>query len=124
MRLVWLPVVGLIVAGCGAGHGQAVPPAAPTGVLSGRLVGTGGPYGAADTPYAGEVRAVRADGRSWTARTDPQGRFSLTLPAGDYELSGQSPSYDVGASWPCQAVNRVTVGPPHPALQNVWCQRR
>ena len=124
MRLVWLPVVALLVAGCSAGHDQSSPRTVAMGVMSGRLVGTGGPYGAADTPYAGEVRAVRADGRSWTARTDPHGRFSLTLPAGDYELTGQSPSYDVGASWPCQAVDRATVSPPYPTHQDVWCQRR
>jgi hypothetical protein len=45
-----------------------------------------------DTPFQGDVRATASDGATTTVSTDAQGRFTMNLRAGTYDVVAVSPS--------------------------------
>jgi hypothetical protein len=81
--IVLSAAVTAVLAGCG-------PPPAATGTVTGVLVRVGGPAPGAPVPLPGKVVAVSSDGARYTATTGRNGRYSLSLPPGSYQLTGHS----------------------------------
>jgi hypothetical protein len=86
------------------GHRQAVP---------GRFVAVGGPAPGAPRPLPGTITARATTGQSFTAAVGHDGRFTLSLPPGRYQVTGHSPLINSGHT-PCPATRelRVTRGKP------------
>ena len=98
-------VVGtaLLVAACSSSH-HASPPTTSTvptltGTIVGRMLFEGGPlmadgHSPPASPITGVVAITRASDGVVTARvaTDRNGRFRMTVPAGDYDVRGTSPN--------------------------------
>jgi hypothetical protein len=88
-------------------------------VVSGQLLGVGGPAPGAPRSWPGSV--------SWTGpthgtvRVHSDGRFALSLPPGRYELTGHSPRYG-DSDYLCRAAHPVVVGTHGPLRVDVWCQ--
>jgi hypothetical protein len=96
VKRIVLVVLVLAVAACG-GNGQ--PPGDDASGIRGRALAgpqcpvelEGSPC--PDLPYEGTVIAVDTEsGEDFTARTDAQGRFELSLEPGTYEVSIVAPS--------------------------------
>src|SRR5262245_44148237 len=96
----------VILAGCGGGPG-------PGRAVTGRFVRVGGPAAGAPFPLPGTITARAATGESFTATAGRDGRFTLSLPPGRYQVTGRSPLIESGHE-PCPATGelRVTRGKP------------
>jgi hypothetical protein len=72
-----------VLASCGgsAGYHQTVP---------GTFVRVGGPAPGSPVPLPGTITARAATGETFTARAGRNGRFTLSLPAGAYRVTGRS----------------------------------
>jgi hypothetical protein len=73
------------------------PPASPSGLVTGKLVIEGGPIGPGgqqpgQRPIPGTVQFTAHGRPSVTTQADNSGTFSVTLPAGTYDVSGSTPS--------------------------------
>jgi hypothetical protein len=71
-----------------------------TGTIAGRMLSTGGPalVGGGeppDSPIVGKITITRASGNVVVGRveTDRNGRFRLAVPAGEYKVTGTSPTF-------------------------------
>lgn len=69
--------------------------AAPARV-SGTFRMTGGPIGADDSLIPGTIFAVDAAGKKYQIAVGAKGDFSLSVPAGTYDIYGESPAYNNG----------------------------
>ncbi|HWC33286.1 MAG TPA: hypothetical protein VG650_00540 [Mycobacteriales bacterium] len=131
----WLAVSTAVVAlaACSASSGGNTHPAlshsplpdrAELGVISGRFLAVGGPYGATPSPQRGRI-VLRLKGR--LVMTDPvgqDGRYQLQIAPGTYWIRGYSPQYDGGTA-ACQAVTPdVTVRAGAITHLNIYCQRK
>lgn len=68
-----------------------------SGTISGQLQRVGGPSVAAGaSPLSGEVTLTSSTGGITRVRVPPSGRFSASVPAGSYQLTGSSPSVNDG----------------------------
>ena len=95
-----------VLVGCGGGPGgqQGVP---------GTFVRVGGPAPGSPVPLPGTVTARTATGQTFTATADRNGRFTLSLPPGSYQVTGRSPLIESGqATCAATAELRVTRGKP------------
>jgi hypothetical protein len=103
-----LLVAGSMLAGCGA---QRPAPKTAPGTVAGEFIRVGGPAPGSPVPLPGQVVAVESAGTRLTVTVGNDGRFSLSLPAGTYRLSGYSPLIDSGKAR-CSAEHavRVTTG--------------
>ena len=83
---VWALTVALALSGCGTSG------ATPTGTVTGQLLRVGGPAPGSPVAIPGSVTLQEVStGRRFRASTATDGRFSVKVPAGTYEVSGQSP---------------------------------
>jgi len=80
--------VVLAVTGCGGD--------APHGSVTGILERVGGPAPGSPVPLPGHVVAVNSAGAQFAVAVGNDGRFSLSLPAGSYQLTGYSPLIEDG----------------------------
>ena len=95
----------VVLAGCGGGPG-------PGHVVTGRFVRVGGPVPGL-FPLPGTITARAATGQTFTATAGRDGRFTLSLPPGRYQVTGRSPLIESGhETCPATGVLRVTRGKP------------
>lgn len=116
MRPVHLVVVtGLLlsVAACGGSD---------TTTVAGVLRATGGPSGATQPGVPGRV-FFESGGQRTTATASPDGTFSVSLPPGDYQVTGASPQYSSGQGI-CRTDSPVKVGESQVQGVVVACSRR
>jgi hypothetical protein len=102
-------------------------PGSPTSggvVVAGVMRMTGGPAGAPQPGVPGSVRfdAV-ASGRSYPTKAAADGSFTLTVPPGEYTVTGSSPQFD-GGSQSCRADGTVHVSGSGLSGVVVACSRR
>jgi hypothetical protein len=93
-----------VLAGCAAsspGYQQAVP---------GTFVRVGGPAPGSAVPLPGTITARAATGQTFTATAGQNGRFTLSLPAGSYHVTGRSPLIQSGQG-SCAATAELRVAP-------------
>ncbi len=92
--------------------------------VTGTLRMTGGPPGATTPGVAGSVSfQPLAGGQPRTATADGLGSFSISLPPGQYSVTGTSPDFNDGRTL-CRAEDPVTVGTSKLANVDVDCVRR
>jgi hypothetical protein len=113
--LQFVAVVGVLlsVAGCGGSDTTNV-----TGVL--RM--TGGPSGATQPGVAGKV-FFEGHGKRTTAMASSDGSFSLSLPPGEYQVTGTSPQFGSGEGI-CRTDSPVKVGESRIQGLVVACSRK
>jgi len=96
------------------------PPASPSGSVTGKLVIEGGPI--SQRPIPGTVQFTAHGRPSVTVRTDSSGTFSVTLPAGTYDVSGSSPSISgANGQAPCSRPLSVAVTSKHTTTITLIC---
>jgi hypothetical protein len=96
----------MVLAGCGGGPD-------PGHVVPGRFVRAGGPAPGAPFPLPGTITARAATGQSFTATAGRDGRFTLSLPPGRYQVTGRSPLIGSGhVTCPATRELRVARGKP------------
>jgi hypothetical protein len=106
-------------------------PASPSGHVTGKLLIEGGPMGPGgqqpgERPIPGTVQFTASGRRPVTARAASSGSFSVTLPAGTYDVSGRSPlvtSTSNGGSHqtPCSQPLTVSVTSQHTTTITLTC---
>ena len=103
------------------------PPASPSGSVTGKLVIEGGPISPGGQqpgprPIPGTVQFTARGRPSVTARADSSGTFSVTLPAGTYDVSGSSPSISgANGQAPCSRPLSVAVTSKHTTTITLIC---
>jgi len=75
----------------------------PTGFVSGRLQGVGGPAPGTPRPIGGKVTVLSPNGKSYSAKVEADGQFLIQVPVGSYIVTGHSPQYESGQSLCFQA---------------------
>lgn len=108
------------VAGCRAdrhlGPGPSSGP--PAGVVNGQLLMVGGPSPGMHRPLSGTI-TLRGKQGSVETRAGNDGRYTISLPSGVYEVEGHSQQY---GSAKCQAASPATVAPSRTVRIDVLCQ--
>jgi hypothetical protein len=104
----------------------AMPPTSAAGIVTGRLLLEGGPSSANEPrPIPGTVQFT-GHHRLVTVRVPGSGTFSVTLPAGTYQVAGSSP-HDLEVSngttrqFPCSQPLSVTVTSRHTKTITLTC---
>lgn len=92
-----------------------------TVMVTGKLEVSGGPAPGAPRPLNGEIRLRAEDGKSYTATTGPDGRFSINVPPGSYTVRGKSREYE-GGRWACLAPHRVKAKAKSTGAVHVFCE--
>jgi hypothetical protein len=87
------PVGGLVFVPRPAGV-----PATESATIAGTLHSVGGPAPGLGVPLPGTVSATASSGMTYDAVAGADGKFSLSVPAGAYTLTGTSPRYESGAA--------------------------
>lgn len=113
VRVVVVAGVLLSLAACGGSD---------TTTLTGVLRATGGPSGATQPGLPGKV-SFESGGKRTTATASPDGTFSVTLPPGEYRVTGTSPQYGSGEGI-CRTDSPVKVGKSQVRGVVVACSRR
>ena len=108
----------LTLVGCSSGDAK--------GTIAGKLHYEGGIAEPANGGVIhGKVTAVRADGKTFTTGVPDSGMFTLSVPSGDYKVTGTSPLYQDG-DLPCPVNNSggraVTVRSGETATTDLPCQ--
>jgi hypothetical protein len=94
----------MILGGCTGSQGQ---------IVTGRFARVGGPAPGAPFPLPGTITARSATGQTYTVTAGRDGRFTLSLPPGRYQVTGRSPLIESGhATCPATRELRVTRGEP------------
>jgi hypothetical protein len=106
-------------------------PASAPGAVTGKLLIEGGPIGPGgqqpgERPIPGTVQFTASGRRPVTVRADSSGTFSVTLPAGTYDVSGRSPrltdaSNGGSRQTPCSQPLSVSVTPQHTTTITLTC---
>jgi hypothetical protein len=106
-------------------------PSAARGLVTGKLLIEGGPISPGgqqpgERPIPGTVQFTASGRRPVTARAASSGTFSVTLPAGTYDVSGRSPlitdaSNGGSRQTPCSQPLSVTVTPQHTTTITLTC---
>src|SRR3984957_17183323 len=106
------------------------PPASARGHVTGKLLIEGGPIGPGgqqpgERPIPGTVQFTASGRRPVTARAASSGTFSVTLPAGTYDVSGSSPlitgASDGSHQTPCSQPLSVSVTAQHTTTITLTC---
>jgi hypothetical protein len=118
----------MVTAACAA---AGPPPASPSGLVTGKLLIEGGPIGPGGQqpgkrPIPGTVQFTTRGRPPVTARADSSGTFSVTLPAGTYDVSGSSPSTTEATNGtsrpaPCSQPLSVAVTSQHTTTITLTC---
>jgi hypothetical protein len=122
----------LLLAGCAAAGQQASQDAATQGTVTGRFLREGGPLGPggqqpAERPIQGTIQFTAAGHQLITVRVGSSGTFSVSLPAGTYQVAGRSPriievsSDGTQHETPCSQPLSVTVTARHTTKIAVTC---
>jgi hypothetical protein len=121
----------MLTAACAAADPPAHPPASPSGFVAGKFGIEGGPIGPGgqqpgERPIPGTVRFTASGRRPVTARAGSSGTFSVTLPAGTYDVSGSSPfivdvSNGTSHQTPCSQPLSVAVTSRHTTTITLTC---
>ena len=90
-----------------------------TGTVTGHLFAVGGPAPGLPRPLPGSVLVSGQDEFRVTVGSD--GRYSVPVPEGTYEVSGRSPLYQGGHDV-CHATSRVAVTTDSVSTADVFCQ--
>jgi len=91
--------------------------------VTGQLLISGGPAPGTLRPSDGEVTARNASGQSFSISVRSTGKFTLTIRAGTYALTGSSPQFGNG-QYKCFAPRRVTVFKGESTHLNVFCSEK
>lgn len=110
MRWNAVAVAAVVIAGLGGcggdpGYHQTVP---------GVFVRAGGPAPGSPVPLPGTITARTATGKTFTATAGRDGRFTLWLPPGAYQVTGRSPLMQSGQMI-CAATAELQVARGQPA---------
>ena len=107
------------------------PPTSASGHVTGKLLIEGGPMGPGgqqpgERPIPGTVQFSASGRRPVTARAASTGTFSVTLPAGTYDVSGRSPlitdaSNGGSRPTPCSQPLSVSVTSQHTTTITLTC---
>jgi hypothetical protein len=103
----WLLPWLVLLAVCGCSH-ETVASARQTGTIDGELLRVGGPAPGAPLPLSGRILLTAADRDAVTVVVGANGKFSVTLPIGHYQVQGTSPAIG-GGNGPCSRTVSVTV---------------
>jgi ABC-type phosphate transport system substrate-binding protein len=106
---IWLLPWLVLLAVCGCSNGTAAS-ARQTGTIDGDFLRVGGPAPGAPVPLAGRVSLTAVGRDAVTVMVGANGKFSVTLPIGNYKLLGTSPAIG-GGNGPCSRTVSVTVRP-------------
>jgi hypothetical protein len=101
-KVIAVLVAGIsVLTGCGGSPGfqQSVP---------GRFERVGGPAPGSPSPLPGTITARAVTGDTFTATAGKNGRFTLSLPPGSYQVTGSSPLMQSGQMI-CAATSRLRV---------------
>ncbi len=128
--LISAVVVALVVGGTPArkattGTGQPLPPAVAS-TLTGRVLEIGGPAGL-ERPWKGTtVTVTRGNQRVTSAVTDSDGKFTVRVPPGEYNLSVVESNLSgvAGAQGPSCKTTKVHVTAGVATLHDLACQLR
>lgn len=112
-----LPLAVVCLAGFTAGCSGHDPAA---GSLTGYLYGVGGPAPGSPRPWPGTV-TVAGSGIHRDVPVSASGKYTVTVPAGRYTITGHSPFYG-GGSYVCSATRVATVTGGHTTRADVLCQ--
>jgi hypothetical protein len=94
-------------------HQQAADGPVYQQAVPGTFMREGGPAPGSPVPLPGTITAHGVTGQTFTATAGPNGRFTLSLPPGSYDVTGRSPLMQSGqAACPAAAELRVTRGKP------------
>jgi hypothetical protein len=105
--LLPLMAASVSLAGCSSPTG----PPGPTGTLTGTLQAVGGPPGDGPRALSGQVTLRGSSGHMTGITVGANGRFSVPVSVGTYNVTGRSPHYDGGtASCPASGPVVVTKG--------------
>ena len=85
-RLLFLAALGVALAACSSGGAPRV----RDGTIQGRFVIIGGPAPGTPRAISGPVEIVDRTGTTRTVEAGSDGRFSVSVPAGRYTLTGRS----------------------------------
>jgi hypothetical protein len=88
--------------------------------IHGRLAAVGGPAPGAPRPLPGTV-TVRTPTSEITVPVGKDGRYSVEVAPGHYQVEGHSPYYGDN-KYLCRAAQPVTAGASAQATANVYCQ--
>lgn len=129
MQATVIVSVALLVGACSSTKPQAESPSqTPTPVvvgstvITGKLLAVGGPAPGTPRPLPGKVTLVdTATHVRHDVRVATDGKYSVTVPPGTYEVQGHSPRYGSG-TYMCNAPNPVTVAADRSGITNVYCQ--
>jgi len=95
----------------------------PVATISGRLLAVGGPPGVAARPLPGTVTLANSTSHQDHVLTvGADGRYSASVVAGTYELTGRSPAYGSG-TYGCNAAKPVLAMANATAHADVYCQQ-
>lgn len=117
--------------GCYGVPGPGGGPRGPSGVLrsclvatiDGRLIASGGPPGQPDRGLTGTVTITNgATGKQRSVPVGVDGKYSVTLPSGTYDVDGRSPQYVInGAEGVCRAGRSIDLTTQTTAHVDVVC---
>jgi hypothetical protein len=112
----------------GGGSSPSGPSAGPSstsgdGRVVGRFLAVGGPLGTPGLPQRGRITFTAAGGQQMQVSVGASGRFSLSLPASTYVVTGRSPQYNGGHAL-CHALHPVRVRPEIATHLSIYCQRK
>ncbi len=122
----------LLLAACAATGQQASQGASTPGTVTGRFLREGGPLGPGgqqpgERPIPGTIQFTAAGHRLITVGVGSSGTFSVSLPAGTYQVAGRSPriievsSDGTQHQTPCAPPLSVTVTAGHTTKIAVTC---
>jgi hypothetical protein len=122
-RFALVVAVSALASACGPGPAQ-VPgtlDSTPTSVVTGHLVGIGGPAGSPTRHWPGTIHVQGP--LDLDVAADAHGRFRVHLAPGRYVLTGHSPRYGDGR-YLCRARHALVVTEGKPLRIDVVCQLR
>jgi hypothetical protein len=114
----------MLTAACAAAD---PPSASPSGQVTGKFLIEGGPIGPGgqqpgQRPIPGTVQFTARGRPPVTVPADSSGTFSVTLPAGTYDVSGTSPAINgTGHQAPCSQPLSVAVTARHTTTISLIC---
>ena len=98
-------------------------PPGPTGTLTGTLQAVGGHLGASPRALSGQITLHGSSGNIATVTVGDNGRFSVPVAVGTYDVTARSPQYE-GGTRRCKALGPVTVTKGVTSSVEIDCQEK